>query len=96
MISIEVAYARPDRQLVIPLQVPSTCNAEQAIRLSGILTQFPEIDLLSAKIGIFGKPTLLVTTLRAGDRVEIYRPLQLDPKQARRLRAKTALAKNTR
>ncbi|MGB6975880.1 MAG: RnfH family protein [Gammaproteobacteria bacterium] len=93
MIGVEVAYARANRQVIIPLDVTTPCNVEQAIRLSGILAQFSEIDLTLLRVGIFGKRTTLTTILQAGDRVEIYRSLQLDPKQARRLRAKRALTK---
>jgi putative ubiquitin-RnfH superfamily antitoxin RatB of RatAB toxin-antitoxin module len=88
---IEVAYAKMDRQVIIPLQVAAPCNAEQAIYLSGILKEFPGIDLNCVEVGIFGKRVTLTTFLQAGDRVEIYRPLQVDPKQARHLRAKRAL-----
>jgi putative ubiquitin-RnfH superfamily antitoxin RatB of RatAB toxin-antitoxin module len=86
-IPVEVAYARSDRQQVIPLQVATGSTLEQAIRQSRILEQFPEIDLASARVGIFGKLQTLNTVLRAGDRLEIYRPLLADPKQVRKQRA---------
>ncbi|ADQ84464.1 RnfH family protein [Methylovorus sp. MP688] len=85
-ILVEVAYAEPDRQRIIPLMVESGATAEQAIRHSGILTEFPQIDLGVNKIGIFGKHASLQTPLRARDRVEIYRPLIADPKDIRRKR----------
>lgn len=84
---VEVAYARPDLQALVPLQVSEGATAESAIRASGLLARFPEIDLAVQKIGIFGKPCLLEHPLRPGDRVEIYRPLFADPKEARRSRA---------
>lgn len=84
---IEVAYARPDRQLIRKVEVPAGSTAEQAIRLSGMLDAFPEIDLASCKIGIFSKATKLDTVLREMDRVEIYRPLLADPKEVRKQRA---------
>ena len=93
MLPIEVAYATPQRQVIIPLQVFSTCNIEQAIGLSGILTEFPEINPTTLEVGIFGKRASLKTEVHAGDRIEIYRPLLVDPKQARRLRAKRGLTK---
>jgi putative ubiquitin-RnfH superfamily antitoxin RatB of RatAB toxin-antitoxin module len=86
-ITVEVAYALPHRQLIIPLQVSPESTAEQAIQVSGILTKFPEIDLKQNQIGIFGKLTRLDTVLRHMDRVEIYRPLIADPKEVRKQRA---------
>lgn len=85
--SVEVAYARPERQVIIPLVVPVGTTVEAALRQSEIDTQFPEIDLDHAKVGIFGKLTRRDTVLRPRDRVEIYRPLIADPKEVRRQRA---------
>jgi len=85
--TVEVAYALPRRQLILELRVGAGTTAEQAIRASGILEQFPEIDLKSSKVGIFGKPCKLTDTLQNGDRVEIYRPLIADPKEIRKQRA---------
>ncbi len=87
LIAVEVAYARPDRQLIVPLEVPEGTTVAEAIELSGILKEFPEIDLKRNKVGIFGRLTKLSTVLREGDRVEIYRPLIADPKAVRRARA---------
>lgn len=87
MIQVEVAYARPDEQAIIPVEVPAGTTLEKAIHLSRIQERFPEIDLTTAKVGIFGKLSPLSATLRAGDRVEIYRPLVADPKVVRRQRA---------
>lgn len=86
-LAIEVAYALPRRQQILELQVEEGTTAEQAIRASGMLEQFPEIDLESSKVGIFGKPCKLTDTLHNGDRVEIYRPLIADPKEIRKQRA---------
>lgn len=86
-ITVEVAYARPDRQVIIPLRVMPGTTAELAILASGIISQFAEITLAKNKIGIFGKLIKLDTVLRHMDRVEIYRPLTADPKAARRQRA---------
>jgi len=85
-IGVEVAYARPDVQVIIPLDVERGTTVEQAIELSGIREQFPDIQA-QAKIGIFGKLAKKTETLRDGDRVEIYRPLLADPKEVRRRRA---------
>ena len=86
MIAITVAYATPEKQVEIPLPVEVNCTVEQVIALSGILSLFPEIDLSSASVGISGKRVTLCTTVSEHDRVEIYRPLQKDPKEGRRLR----------
>ncbi|WP_137718610.1 RnfH family protein [Methylobacillus flagellatus] len=86
-ITVEVAYALPSEQLIIPVLVAPDTTAEAAVRQSGILEKFPDIDLNVNKIGIFGKLTKLDTVLRAHDRVEIYRPLIADPKEVRRQRA---------
>ncbi len=84
---VEVSYALPERQTVRALEVEPGVTVEEAIRASGILEEHPEIDLKENKVGIFGKVTRLDTVLRDGDRVEIYRPLIADPKEARRRRA---------
>ncbi len=84
---IEVAYATPASQVIIQLDFMPEISAEQAIRQSGILERFPEIDLKQQKVGVFGRLVPLSHILMQGDRVEIYRPLIADPKQARRQRA---------
>ncbi len=85
-IEVEVAYALPEEQELVALEVPAGTTVEEAIRLSGILDRHPEIDLQVNKVGIFGKVTRPSTVLRPGDRVEIYRPLKADPKEVRRRR----------
>jgi putative ubiquitin-RnfH superfamily antitoxin RatB of RatAB toxin-antitoxin module len=86
-IEVEVAYALPQIQVVLPVQLPAGAVVGDAIRESGILKQFPEIDLANNKVGIFGKLSKLDAVLQPGDRVEIYRPLVADPKEARRKKA---------
>lgn len=86
-IRVEVAYATPDRQLILGLETEAGITVEEAIRTSGILDAFPDIEMDVAKVGIFGKAATMQTTLVDGDRVEIYRPLIADPKEARRKRA---------
>ena len=87
-IEVEVVYARPEHQHRIALRVAAgTCVAD-AIRQSGILGEFPEIDLGQAKLGIFSRRVDARATLHQGDRIEIYRPLAADPKSARRERAR--------
>jgi len=86
-ISVEVVYALPEKQVVVALDVGADASIEEVIRASGILAKFPEIDLASCKVGVFGKLGKLTDTLQAGDRVEIYRPLIADPKEVRKKRA---------
>lgn len=86
-IPVEIAYALPSQQIILKLQIEEGATAERAIRLSGILEKFPEIDLEQNKIGIFGKLSKPENVLREHDRVEIYRPLIADPKEVRRQRA---------
>jgi putative ubiquitin-RnfH superfamily antitoxin RatB of RatAB toxin-antitoxin module len=84
---VEVAYATPSRQEVIEVTVPPGATVEQVIRASGVLERFPEIDLAHPCVGIFGERVHLRDPVRDRDRVEIYRPLIADPKEARRARA---------
>ena len=84
---VEVAYALPNEQLIVPVKVTTGITAEQAIQSSGILNKYPEIDLAINKIAIFGKLSKLDMPLRHLDRVEIYRPLIADPKEVRKQRA---------
>ena len=86
-IVLEVAYALPEKQLIIPFKAPKNITVKEAIELSGILQEFKDIDLSHNKVGIFGKITALENTLRNKDRIEIYRPLIADPKEIRRKRA---------
>lgn len=87
-INIEIAYATCDKQVLKSIAVPADYTVEQAILASDILAEFPEINLAVNNIGIFSKKVTLNTVLQMGDRIEIYRPLVIDPKQARRIRAK--------
>jgi uncharacterized protein len=80
---IGIAYALLKRQAWLTVEVPEGSSIREAIDRSGILAQFPEIDLTQQKVGIFGKVTALDTKLEEGDRVEIYRPLTADPKAAK-------------
>ena len=87
-ITIELIYIEPASQNSLRLDIVKGSNINQAIHLSGLLERFPEIDLEVNKVGIFSKIQKLDTVLRQGDRIEIYRPLLVDPKEARRQRAK--------
>jgi len=87
LIEVEVAYARPDTQVILPVKVERGTTVEDVVKLSGILHHFPEIDLAVNKVGIFGKLSKLTAAVRPGDRVEIYRHLIADPKEVRKQRA---------
>lgn len=87
MLDIEVAYAKPEQQWLIALQMPEQSIVQDAVEASGLLARCPEIEAHSLVVGIFGRACPLHQVLKAGDRVEIYRPLAHDPKEARRRRA---------
>lgn len=87
LVTVEVAYARPDQQHIATVRVAAGSTIQFVIECSGILTMFPEIDLATQKVGIFSKIKNLTDTVKAGDRIEIYRPLLIDPKEARRVKA---------
>ncbi len=87
MLNIEVIYATPQQQKLIELVVKSGTTIEQAIEQSGIMVQYPEIDLSDNKVGIFSQVKPLDYVLKTGDRIEIYRPLIADPKAKRREKA---------
>ena len=89
-ISVEVAYALPQRQEIVALEVAPGTTALQAMECCDITKKFPEIELAGVKLGIFGKAIKPQQKLHGGDRVEIYRPLLLDLKEVRRLRAAKA------
>jgi len=86
-IKITIAYATPEQQVELPLNIEESCTVAIAIKRSGLLERFPEINLATAVIGVFSKKVALDSLLTSGDRIEIYRPLLLDPKAARRLRS---------
>jgi len=86
-INIEVAYVSKDQQFLKALQVPVGTSLSQALGLSGLLVEFPELEVEGLSVGIFGKKAALDQTVKDGDRVEVYRPLEIDPKEARRARA---------
>jgi putative ubiquitin-RnfH superfamily antitoxin RatB of RatAB toxin-antitoxin module len=85
---VEVVYAAPESADAVSLTLPGTATLREAIAASGLLERHPDIDLARQKCGVFGKLRPLDAPLRDGDRVEIYRPLAVDPKEARRRRAR--------
>ena len=99
-IRVEVAYATPESQKILSLEVEQGATAEQVAALSGITKIYPEIDLATAALGIFGNalgarglPAASEYVMKDGDRVEIYRPLIADPKEVRKKRAAEAAEK---
>jgi len=86
-INVEVVYALPMQQPLLQVRLAEGATVEDAIRASGVLDAFPEIDLAKNKVGIFSKLVKLDEKVRDKDRVEIYRPLIADPKEVRRKRA---------
>jgi putative ubiquitin-RnfH superfamily antitoxin RatB of RatAB toxin-antitoxin module len=90
-INVEIAYATPQRQLILECEFELGSEARAAVSGSGIEQHFPEIDLHSCDIGIFGKSVADDHKLFDGDRIEIYRPLIADPKEIRRQRAAKGL-----
>jgi putative ubiquitin-RnfH superfamily antitoxin RatB of RatAB toxin-antitoxin module len=91
MISVEVAYALPNKQRIERVEVPEGSTAIEAVKVSGIDRHFEELDLAGdLALGIFGKTVPEKQVLQPGDRVEIYRPLLIDPKEVRKRRAEEA------
>ena len=83
-IRVEVAYARPDVQRLLTIAVPVGTTAREVVRRSGLAAEFAEIDVDHCPLGVFGRPVNGDCRVHDGDRVEIYRPLQRDPREARR------------
>ncbi|MCO7515463.1 RnfH family protein [Pseudomonas guariconensis] len=94
LVNIEVAYATAERQWLLACEVPAGTRVRDALRLSGLGEQVPGLDLASCPVGIFGKVVSdpAERTVEEGDRLEVYRPLLVDPKEVRRQRAAKAKA----
>jgi putative ubiquitin-RnfH superfamily antitoxin RatB of RatAB toxin-antitoxin module len=87
LIHVQVCYAKADKQLLHDLTVSEGTTLHEAIKQSGVQLAMPEIDLISCRVGVYGKLKALDTVLQEGDRVEIYRPLIAGPNESRRRRA---------
>lgn len=87
-INVSVCYATKSEQFLRECQLSAHANVAMALRQSGVLDQFDELRIETLVVGIYGKKVALDSPLRSGDRVEIYRPLEIDPMTARRNRAK--------
>ncbi len=82
--NVGIAYSVPDQQIWLRMEVPDDSTVREAIERSGLLKRFPDIDLETQKVGIFGKFTKLDATVKEGDRIEIYRPIIADPETIER------------
>ncbi|MCG7536846.1 RnfH family protein [Pseudoalteromonas sp. OOF1S-7] len=90
MIQVEVVFALPDKATTLSVDVAEGTSVEQVVLQSGILERCPEIDPTNLSLGVWNRTVKLNHVVRAGDRVEVYRPLIADPKEARRRRAEKA------
>ena len=81
---VGIAYSENVQQIWLTIEVPDDATVNDAIARSGILDMFPHIDLATQKVGIFGRIVKPDASLRAGDRVEIYRPITCDPQTVAR------------
>lgn len=95
-VRVSVCYATPERVFLEEIEVPAGTTIAGAIAASGLSRAFPEADPSTMRVGIFGKLKTPETVVRAGDRVELYRPLTADPKQARRKRVQKTRESGTR
>lgn len=93
---VQVVYALPGAQEVVEVELEEGAPVQDALIASGIPARHPEIDLKTQRIGVWGRPVTLATGVRERDRVEIYRALSADPKQARRRRAAAESRRNRR
>jgi uncharacterized protein len=82
---VGIAYSEPNQQVWLNIEVPESSTVKEAIEKSGILKQFPHVDLEAQRVGIFGKLAKLDAPLKPGDRVEIYRPIIADPSMVSRM-----------
>lgn len=86
-IQVELIYALPDRQRLLSFFVEEGLTVKDAVEQSGVLERYPELDIETMKVGLFGKLTKMTQIMREKDRVEIYRPLIADPKEVRKRKA---------
>jgi putative ubiquitin-RnfH superfamily antitoxin RatB of RatAB toxin-antitoxin module len=94
MIDIEIVYGLPHKQVLLSVSVPAGSSIAEAIAHSCMDKHFPDVDYSKLKVGVFGRSERPTTVIKAGDRIEIYRPLIADPKEMRRLRAEKMKEKN--
>jgi len=90
LLNVEVAYGLPTKQSLVELAVAEGASVEDVIKASNLLTEYPDIDLSTSKVGIWSRVVKLRDSVKDGDRIEIYRPLIADPKEIRKRRAEKA------
>ncbi|HEX7324426.1 MAG TPA: RnfH family protein [Rhodanobacteraceae bacterium] len=86
-INVSLVYAEPERVFTVELELPAGASVGDAIRRSNVRAARPDIDVSEDRVGVFARKATFGTPLHDGDRVELYRPLRIDPKEARRRRA---------
>lgn len=87
MLNATIAFAEPGRELLLPVQVPAGATLRDAVLASGLLAQVPALAAAALDLGVWGHARPASQPVRDGDRIDVYRPLTVDPKQARRIRA---------
>lgn len=87
-IVVEVAYATPERMFLVACKLPENATIRDAFLHINLAHTIPELDIMACDVGIYSQPKTLSDTLNHNDRIEIYRPLEIDPKQARLKKAK--------
>ena len=94
-VKVQVIYALPEQQWVVPVEVPAGTTMRQAVHLSGIAEKLPDVDVMSLPMGMYGhiEKTPESRVLEEGDRIELYRPLLVDPKESRKARVAEAKAR---
>lgn len=93
MMKVEVVFAKAVEQKIVELELVENSTVEDAVRASGLCAMYPEIIVGETPVGIYAERVRYETILSEGDRVEIYRPLEVDPMEARRLRARAQASK---
>ena len=86
-ISVELVFAMPDKQVLRSVTLAEGSSVDDVIAMGNLLRDFPELALEDMQAGIWGRPVDRDHVVREGDRVELYRPLEMDPREARRLKA---------
>lgn len=87
-VDVEIAFATPDEQAVIRVTLPKGTSVAEALRASAIAERFPDVDFDAASVGVWGHVVSRNRLIRDGDRIEVYRPLEREPREARRERAR--------
>lgn len=85
---VEIVFALSHRQVLLSLDVADGATVADVIAGSGLVQQFPDVDFDTLQAGIWGRPVERDKSVGDGDRVELYRPLEIDPREARRLKAR--------